>query len=175
MDWKSVIASIAPSLATALGGPLAGTAVGAISQIILGKTDGTEDEISQAISSGLSPETILGLKQAEQNFQIEVLKQEVEKEKVFAGDRASARQREKDTGDTWTPRLLGALIISGWFYIQWFFLNYTVPIEMREIILRGLGTLDLAVGLVLGYYFGSSAGSARKTALLNKKEKDETL
>jgi hypothetical protein len=60
-------------------------------------------------------------------------------------------------------------VIVGWFLIQWFLLTRLVPAENREIVIRGLGTLDLAVGLVLGYYFGSSAGSARKDEIMGAK------
>jgi hypothetical protein len=47
-------------------------------------------------------------------------------------------------------------------------MSHIVPQEMREIVLRSMGTLDMALGLVLGYYFGSSAGSARKDMVIDK-------
>jgi len=34
--------------------------------------------------------------------------------------------------------------------------------------MRSLGTIDMALGLVLGYYFGSSAGSDKKNELIRK-------
>ena len=85
-----------------------------------------------------------------------------ELERIAYQDRDSARTREVKTGDSWTPRALAGIVILGWFALQWFLLTHLIPQEMREIVLRGLGTLDMAVGLVLGYYFGSSVGSAGK-------------
>jgi hypothetical protein len=35
-------------------------------------------------------------------------------------------------------------------------LNNTIPTEMRELVIRVLGTMDGALMLVLSYYFGSS-------------------
>ena len=45
-------------------------------------------------------------------------------------------------------------------------MSHIVPTEMREIVLRSMGALDM--GLVLGYYFGYSAGSVRKDAEIGK-------
>ena len=50
--WKEIIGTVAPTLATALGGPLAGVATQAISAALLGKADGSEDEIAAAFSVG---------------------------------------------------------------------------------------------------------------------------
>ncbi len=40
---------------------------------------------------------------------------------------------------------------------------HVVPADSRPFVERGFGMLDMAVGLVLNYYFGSSIGSKRKT------------
>lgn len=171
-DWKSLVASVAPTLATALGGPLAGTAVSALSQALLGKADGTEAEVGAALVAA-DPATLLKLKEADNAFAVEMKKLDIDFERVNAADRDSARQREIQTGDVWTPRILAGAVILGWFGVQWFLLTHIIPQEMREIVLRGLGTLDLAIGLILGYYFGSSSGSQAKTdALASIKGRD---
>lgn len=61
------------------------------------------------------------------------------------------------------------MIVTGYLALQWYILAHIVPQEMREIVLRSMGTLDMALGLVLGYYFGSSAGSVEKNRLLEQK------
>ena len=47
MDWKSIVKVVAPTIATGLGGPLAGLATKALSEVLLGKSDGTEDEVAR--------------------------------------------------------------------------------------------------------------------------------
>jgi hypothetical protein len=89
-------------------------------------------------------------------------------EELAPTDRASAREREVKSGDSWTPRILASLIVMAWFAIQWHLLVHIIPQEMREIVMRTLGTLDMALGMVLGYYFGSSASSRTKTELIAK-------
>ena len=70
-DWKSIVKTVAPILATALGGPLAGAATSAISQALLGKKDGTETEIATILQTA-SPETLLALKKANQDFEVKM-------------------------------------------------------------------------------------------------------
>jgi hypothetical protein len=54
--------------------------------------------------------------------------------------------------------------------IQWYILTHIVPPDMRDIVLRSMGTLDMFLGMVLTYYFGSSAGSAKKDAIMAAKK-----
>lgn len=165
VDWRDIVGTVAPTLATALGGPLAGVAVRAISSKLLGREDATEDEVAAAVA-GASPETLLQLKTADYEFSKAMKELDLKVEQLHAADRDSARQREIKTGDSVTPRVIASLVIAGWFMIQWYLLEHVIQQEMREIIMRTLGTLDMALGMVLGYYFGSSAGSKEKNAIM---------
>lgn len=167
-NWKDVVGTVAPALATALGGPLAGVAVKTIADKVLGKADATEDEVAAAIGTA-SPETLLKLKQAEFEFTKSMRELDIEVDRLAYSDRANAREREIKTGDSWTPRVIATVVIVGWFSIQWYLLEHVIPQEMREIIMRTLGTLDMALGLVLGYYFGSSAGSKEKNEIIQTR------
>lgn len=168
-DWKGVVAAVAPALATALGGPLAGVATQALSTALLGgKPDGTEAELAAAIQAG-GPDALLRIREADNALRIRLEELGIDLERIHQADRASAREREARTGDSWTPRLLGAAIVIGWLCVQWFLLEHVVPAENRELIMRALGTLDAALMFVLGYYFGSSSGSDAKTDLLTRK------
>jgi hypothetical protein len=171
-DWKKIVGAVAPTLATALGGPLAGVAVKTIADKVLGNPDAGEDAVAEAMVAA-NPDTLLKLKQAEFDFKKAMEELEVERNKLAYEDRASAREREIKTGDNWTPRIIAAIVITGWFAVQWYLLQYLVPEENREIVIRGLGTLDLAVGMVLGYYFGSSAGSKQKNDLMARKDAEK--
>lgn len=162
-----------PWLGTALGGPLGGIAVSAIGGA-LGISDATEATIKTALS-GATPEQLAALKKADQDFAVQMqalgFKNITDLETIAAGDRANARDREIKTGDAWTPRLLAAIIVVGYFLVQWFVLSHVVPVEMRDIVLRSMGTLDMALGLVLGYYFGSSANSHAKDSTIANMQK----
>ena len=89
-------------------------------------------------------------------------------EKIAAEDRASARAREIATGDS-TNRYLSYLIVGVFGAAQYAVFTHQFPPDQAIMVARVLGTIDMALGLVLGYYFGSSAGSARKDDLLGKK------
>lgn len=167
-DWKKAVTTIAPNLATALAPELglAGVAIRAIGQAF-GLPDATEQQVSVAIAKA-TPADLLAMKNADQQFQKDMASIGVDLEKIAADDRANARDREIKTGDSWTPRILAAVVLIGYLAVQWYIMSHIVPTEMREIVLRSMGTLDMALGLVLGYYFGSSAGSARKDVVIGK-------
>lgn len=167
-DWKKAVTTVAPGLATALAPELGlvGVAIRAIGQAF-GMQDATEQQVSEAIAKA-TPADLLAMKNADQQFQRDMASIGVDLEKNAAEDRANARDREIKTGDSWTPRILGAVVVIGYLAVQWYIMSHIIPTEMREIVLRSMGTLDMALGLVLGYYFGSSAGSARKDAVIGK-------
>ena len=85
-DWKATLATVAPGLATALGGPLAGMATKAILGA-LGMADGATASDLAAAVQGATPEQMLALKQADQQFAIQMRELDVDVERVSAGDR----------------------------------------------------------------------------------------
>lgn len=165
MDWdklKASIGAIAPMLAATLGTPVAGVAVKVLCDTfgLSDKNLQTPDTFARALANA-SPDQLLALKQAESahaEFMAKLGFNNVQAlDRIAADDRANAREREIKTGDS-TPRILSALVVVGYAAVQWFILANIVPSEMRDIVLRSMGTLDAALGLVLSYYFGSSAG-----------------
>jgi hypothetical protein len=160
--------SILPTLASALGGPLAGGAAAFFAEK-LGLPDKTVEAVVSAVK-GATPEQLAALKQIDADLKAMYLQAGVKLEEIAAADRDSARKREVATGDSWTPRLLAVFIMGAWLFIQYSLLTQIVPSEMREIFIRGLGTLDMAVGLCLGYYYGSSSSSSAKNDLLARSK-----
>ncbi len=166
IDWRGILGGIAPTLATALGGPLAGKAVAAISSKLLGKPDGTPEEVAAAIA-GATPEQLEALRKLEQEFTLALVDKAVELEQIEAGDRANARQREITTHDV-TTRVL-AYGVTVFFGVQmWLLHTNAIPAENRDAANQLIGVLYMAVGTVLTYYFGSSSGSRAKDAVLSK-------
>jgi len=162
----NLVKTVAPSLATAVGGPLAGMATRAISDALLGKPDGTEDELIDAAAKA-TPEQLLALKKAEQDFAVRMRELEIDLQRIDAADRSSAREREVKTGD-WTPRVLAAAVTLGFFGVLGYMIAYGLPAQGGEALLVMLGTLGTAWGAIVSYYFGSSAGSKEKTEAMNR-------
>jgi hypothetical protein len=167
MDWKSIVSTIAPGLATALGGPLAGVAVRTLSQVLLGTPDGSEADIEKAVLAA-DPAALAALRQAEMQFQKEMKALDVDLEKIAAGDRDSARKRQVATGDK-APLWLGAFVLLMWGATQATLILFGVPGSLDPMVTaRILSMLDAAALLVLYYFFGSSAGSAAKQGSIDR-------
>jgi hypothetical protein len=162
----NLVKTVAPSLATAVGGPLAGMATRAISDALLGKPDGTEDELIDAAAKA-SPDQLLALKKAEQDFAVRMRELEIDLQRIDAADRSSAREREVKTGD-WTPRALAGAVTLGFFGVLGYMIAYGLPTQGGEALLVMLGTLGTAWGGIVSYYFGSSAGSKEKSEAMNR-------
>ena len=92
----------------------------------------------------------------------------VKLEEIAASDRNSARQREMAIKDK-TPQYLSYAITAGFFGILAYMLIYKIPEQGHDALLIMLGSLGTAWVAVISYYFGSSAGSDRKSELLMRK------
>ena len=161
MEW---LAQIAPSIATALGGPLAGLAVTAISKAL----GIDEKDVQKTIETGkLSAEQMMSLKQAEIELQAKAQELGLNFETLATQDRKSARDMQMTT-KSFVPALLSILVVTAWVLIQYFLLTHVIAPEMRELVARILGTLDASLLLVLNFYFGSSASSQNKDELLHR-------
>jgi hypothetical protein len=186
MSWeiaKGILAKIAPMAAVAIGGPF-GPLIGAGLSSILGTKDSTPESITKALTNGqLTGDQIVAIQKMETDLKLQLeqlniktkedLQQfNLEMEKVAAGDRDSAREREIKTGDSWTPRIIAGLVVVSWIIIQFILIwqalhgGHVFPAEMVGPIMRVLGTLDMALGLVLAYYFGGIHSDSRTKEML---------
>ena len=169
-DWKGALANLAPMLATALGGPLAGGAVAAITEALGLGANASDAEISKTLATA-SPEILKQLKQAELDFSARMaelgFKSEADLAKIEADDRASARQREVERQD-WTPRILAYLVTAGFFGMLSVMVFAEIPTASKEPLYILLGSLGTAWTSIIAYYFGSTAGGQKKSELLAK-------
>lgn len=157
-DWKSLVGTVAPTLATALGGPLAGRAVSSIAAALGLGSEAPEEKISDALSAA-TYEQMLALKQADNDFKTEMRRLDIDLERIRADDRDSARNREVRTNDSWTPRIIAAIVIGSALSLEGYVMLNGYPREIPgEIVGRILGTFDAGVVMILSYYFGSSSG-----------------
>ncbi|MCX8507180.1 MAG: hypothetical protein ORN98_11295, partial [Alphaproteobacteria bacterium] len=157
---------VAPGLATALGGPLAGMATAALSKAILGKDDGTADDVAAAVAKA-DPSVLLKIKECESDFQKHMADVGVDLAKIAAGDTANARAREITTKDL-TPRILAYGVTVGFFGLLGAMMFYAAPEANKTLLDVMLGALGTAWVAVVTYYFGSSAGSDAKNTIINK-------
>lgn len=169
-DWKAIVKAVAPSIATALGGPLAGLGVKAISEALLGHSNGTEADIAKAMADASGPD-LVKLREIDAQFAAQMKALDVDLERIAAGDRDSARKREVQSGDAWTPRIIGGMALGGFLWATYWVLSGQVAglTDPTTVALVGtlVGYVSAKADQVISYYFGSSVGSARKTEAMS--------
>jgi hypothetical protein len=152
--FGKLIENVAPTIATALGGPVAGMAVKALSTALLGHADGSEDDIRTALATA-TPDQIAAIKKIDADFKVQMKSLDIDLVRIAASDRASARDMAVHT-QSFTPSIMSYVIVVCWAIIQYFLFTHVIEASMRELIARVLGTLDGALMLVLSFWFGSS-------------------
>jgi hypothetical protein len=100
---KSILGALAPTVATALGGPLGGMAVKMVADK-LGISDATQEAVEMALTKA-TPEDLAKLKECEAQFKIEMKKLDIDLVRIAAEDRSSARARQAALKDS-TPTIL---------------------------------------------------------------------
>lgn len=159
MDW---LKTIAPTIATALGGPLAGLAIEAVSKAI-----GIDPKDVQAtISDGkLSADQIMLLKQAEVQMAARAQEMGLDFAKLNVEDRKSAREMQAETR-SYIPAILAVTVTVGFFGILVGMMTETF--KTSDALMLMLGSLGTAWTGIIAFYFGSSAGSQAKDDLLHQ-------
>jgi len=177
MDWTKVAAAIgakAPLLAGLIGGPvgLGVTTAAAIISHALG-TPSDPDVVETALND---PAALDKIRQAESANSLQLqqlvvaaaqarLSFEADMARIAAGDRADARAMGIANKD-WVPKVLAMCVTGGFFGILLLMALRALPETNRDLINIVIGALGTAWISIIGYYFGTSAGSMRKTELL---------
>jgi len=159
MDW---LKTIAPTIATALGGPLAGLAIEAVSKAI-----GIDPkDVQSTISEGkLSSDQIMLLKQAEIDMAARAQEMGLDFAKLNVEDRRSAREMQAETR-SYIPAILAIAVTIGFFGILIGMMTDTF--KTSDPLMLMLGSLGTAWTGIIAFYFGSSAGSQAKDDLLHQ-------
>jgi drug/metabolite transporter (DMT)-like permease len=71
-------------------------------------------------------------------------------------------------GKQWFQYALGGIIVIGFFLLLYLLLRTTIPESNKEILNIVVGALIGSFTSIVGYFYGSSLGSAEKTDLLKK-------
>ena len=159
MDW---LKSIAPTIATALGGPLAGLAVNAVSSAL-----GIDpDKVNDTIQSGkLTADQIASIQQAELALKAKAQELGLNFEHLATEDRKSARDMQTATRSM-IPPILAIMVTLGFFGILIGMM--TGKVTSGEALMIMLGSLGTAWTGIIAFYFGSSASSQNKDQLLHQ-------
>lgn len=178
--WTSalnVVKTLAPTIATVLGGPLAGGAVTAL-ESVFGITpqagSSTEDRQTAlaAAISGATPQQLADMRKADQDYAVAMAQAGFKDAETLASlkvqDTVSARTMQVSTRSLMPP-ILGSAIIIGSLAAAGAILSGKVSyLNTTEATMVGtvIGYLFSEAKAVLSFYFGSSQGSDRKTELL---------
>lgn len=163
-DALGVLGKVAPTIATMLGGPLAGTAVSALESVLGLDQTGDKDAALRAVV-GATPDQLLSLKQEDNRHAETLEKIGLDRETLAAGDRDSARKREMEVKD-WVPGVLAIGLTLGFFGLLGWLVAHEPPQGSRDILNIMLGSLGTGWVTMLAYYFGSSSSAQNATKLL---------
>jgi len=147
---KNIVGAVAPTLGTAIGGPMGGMAANMIADVLGVPND--QKSIEKAIQNA-TPEQMLELKKAEQQFEVQMKELEVDVFKLETQDKQNARGMfSKD----WTARIIGIATIGG--FLGYIFLVTLQPPEQNSeaLINLVLGYLGGLASAIISFYFGAS-------------------
>ena len=146
-----LIGSVAPTIATALGGPLAGTAATAIAEV-LGVNSQDPRALEKAMANA-TPEQLTEIKKAELNFEARMKELDVD---IFALETADIQNARANNAKDWTARAI-ALGTMGAFIGYVFLVTIQPPDANSDAIINlVLGYLGGMVSAVTSFYFGAS-------------------
>ena len=155
MKLGGLLKSLAPNIASAAGGPLAGMAVKMVAAKLSLPESTTANEIEDLIER--EPDKAVLVKQADEDFKLKIREMEIDLEsfKTEVEDRKSARDA---FASDLTPKLFSVLtlILYGAFVLMVTMLPHDQNDE--TIISLVLGQLSGILGTAAAFYYGGSSG-----------------
>jgi len=152
MDWKKVLGGIAPTIATALGGPLAGTATKFLANELLGD----ENADIEAAMLTASPEQLAKVKEIEAQFKVKMKELDIDVYKLGVDDRKSARELAKV--NMWPQIILSFVFIKGYFALILMIFSGYLQLDdtVRDMANVLVGVLTAGIPMILRFWFGGS-------------------
>ena len=188
-DLKSALASIAPTLATMMGGPLLGTAVTALESAFNLAPGSGVDAITKVVQTGgMTPDIIAAVRAADQKHAevmgqqgIDVAKMNLDFEaaqtKAVIEDRVDARKSNAGRKEVWDIAVVilatFAVLMGFVLYGCWMILQGGISIKDVSVVAAISGLVGSVVGYVaanaqtvVNFIYGGSLGSEKKTDAL---------
>ena len=150
MKLKGLLSAFAPTLGSAIGGPLGKMAVTAIAGK-LGVSD-TEEAVTQAVESA-SPEQRQALTEADQSFAVRMRELDIDSFKVQTEDVQHARELHKGLI---FPQIFASVFLL--LFFGYIFLITVSPPQQADLALSNLivGNLMAVISGISGYLYGSA-------------------
>lgn len=154
-NFLKILGSVAPTVATAMGGPMAGVATKFVAGALLGKENCTTKELETAILSA-SPEQLAKLREIDANFEVEMKRLDVDLESIAVNDRKSARELAK--GNMWPQIALSIIFIGGYFWMLYALFSGDIELTqgVRDMANILIGVLTAGIPMILRFWFGGS-------------------
>lgn len=167
MNWQDILKTVAPTVASALLGPMGGIAVAAIGSAI-GIDAPTQDKIAKAFTAGqLTPEAMEKIKLLELDYQNQEKERGFKYAELAFKDVGSARQMQIATHSK-MPAVLTVMVTVGFFGIL-SLLFFHPELKGNEIVMVMVGQLSAVWAGCVTFYTGTTYGSASKNAMLAAK------
>jgi hypothetical protein len=167
-DWKALVGTVAPTIATSLGGPLVGVATKWVANAL--GIEGEPATLDGQIESKLANAThadLLALKTADQEYEVSMRELDVKETGLHLTGMNDARETHKDR---WEPFaifcILTVVSCSGFVGIVEF--SPGMSDATKGMLLPIYGALVYKWLDCVAYYVGTTRSSAAKTALLAK-------
>lgn len=171
-NLKTAIGTIAPTLATMLGGPLAGTAVAALTQALGLGPDSTHEDVTKVVAAGLTPDQIAAVRKADQDHE-EIMRQkdidliklnkdfEQAQDAAITADRDSARKMQIASHSR-MPAVLTSVLTLGFFVVLIAKMYKVLPNDTDPMVNQMISTLLAVWTASVAYWVGTTHSSANK-------------
>ena len=153
---KNIVGAVASSLGSALAGPMGGMAGDVVAKVL--GCENNPKAIEKAVQNA-TPEQMLELKKAEQQFEVQMAELEVD---VFALETKDIQDARSKFSKDWTSRIMGLVVVGG--FMGYIFLITLQPPEQNSeaLINLVLGYLGGLASAIISFYFGASNSTKDK-------------
>lgn len=161
---SSFLANVAPTLMSAMLGPMGAVAITGLGKI-LGLDSATTESVTKAISDGkITPDQMAEIKKLELQYQNDEAERGFRYAELEFKNTDSARSMQIATNST-TPTVLTYMVTVGFFGILGWMLNDPHVIDSPPLMIM-LGSLGTAWTGCVNFWLGSNSGSNRTKELL---------
>lgn len=176
-DVASVVENLAPTIASVIGGPLAGSGVSALEKLF-GLTPAPSASASDRLTgvaeaiAGATPEQLAGMRKADQDYAVAMATAGFKDTETLASltvqDRVSARDMQVSTKSMMAPVIGSAIILGSLCAAGAILMGKVSYANTTEATMVGtvVGYLFSEAKAVLSFYFGSTSDTVQTNSLL---------